>query len=135
MSDTIYIQIILGVFSAIVGGIVAYIGYRMQKRDRKRDAMEAERQKRIDQMAAEQKQDREAAKEGILALLHDKLMQELIVATRQGHTQVYMVENLGHMYHAYITLGGNGIIKHLYENFEKLPVKGSSGNNLQEVQN
>ena len=45
MADTIYIQIVLGVFSAIVGGIVAYIGYRMQKRDRKRDAAEAERQK------------------------------------------------------------------------------------------
>jgi len=130
MTDTVYLQIILGTFSAVVGGVVAYIGYRMQKRDRKRDAAEAERQRQIDTMAAEQKQDREAAKEGILALLHDKLMQELIIATRQGHTQVYMVENLGHMYHAYITLGGNGIIKHLYENFEKLPVKGSSGSNL-----
>lgn len=132
MTDTVYLQIILGTFSAVVGGVVAYIGYRMQKRDRKRDAAEAERQRQIDTMAAEQKQDREAAKEGILALLHDKLMQELIIATRQGHTQVYMVENLGHMYHAYITLGGNGIIKHLYENFEKLPVKGSGGDNLPE---
>lgn len=132
MTDTVYLQIVLGTFSAVVGGVVAYIGYRMQKRDRKRDAAEAERQKQIDMMAAEQKQDREAAKEGILALLHDKLMQELITATRQGHTQVYMVENLGHMFHAYTTLGGNGIIKHLYENFEKLPVKGSNGNNLQE---
>ena len=132
MSDTIYIQSFLGVFSAVVGGIVAYIGYRMQKRDRKRDAVEAERQKQMEEMAAEQKIRYKAYGEGILALLHDKLMQELIVATRQGHTQVYMVENLGHMYHAYVTLGGNGIIKHLYENYEKLPVKGSNGGNLPE---
>ena len=127
MTDAIYIQIVLGTFSAIVGGVVAYIGYRMQKRDRKRDALEAERQKQIDTMATEQKLDRDAAKEGILALLRDKLTKELITATHQGYTQVYMVENLAHMYHAYATLGGNGMIKHMYENFEKLPVKGSSG--------
>jgi len=123
VTDTIYIQVVLGTFSAVVGGVVAYIGYRMQKRDRKRDAAEAERQKQIDTMAAEQKQDSEATKEAILSLLRDKLTKELIDATHQGRTQFYMVENLGHMYHAYITLGGNGGVTKLYEKFEKLPVE------------
>ena len=126
MTDAFYIQVILGTFSAVVGGVVAYIGYRMQKRDRKRDAAEAERQKALDNLAMAQNTEHDGLREGILTLLHDKLLKELIMATRQGYTQVYMVENISHMYHAYTTLGGNGMIKHMYENFEKLPVRGGN---------
>lgn len=97
--------------SAIATAVIAWIGQRIKKKETQRDEKEAER-------AAIS----EAIKEGMQAVLRDRIIQMASFCINQGHTQVYMVENMTHMFTAYRALGGNGAVKYLYGQFMALPV-------------
>lgn len=106
-----YAQVIMTFISAIATAVIAWIGQRIKKKETQRDEKEAER-------AAIS----EAIKEGMQAVLRDRIIQMASFCINQGHTQVYMVENMTHMFTAYRALGGNGAVKYLYGQFMALPV-------------
>lgn len=106
-----YAQVIMTFISAIATAVIAWIGQRIKKKEMQRDEKEAER-------AAIS----EAIKEGMQAVLRDRIIQMASFCINQGHTQVYMVENMTHMFTAYRALGGNGAVKYLYGQFMALPV-------------
>jgi len=75
--------------------------------------------KKIKAQRAEDK----AVKDGLLALLHDRLYQACTHYLAQGHIDVEALKNIEYMYDAYHALGGNGTGTELYMRVKALPIK------------
>ena len=102
MEKITYAQVIMTFVSAIATAVIAWLGRKLERKERARDAKEAE-----------QRALQEAMKEGMQAVLRDRMIQMASYCIEQGHTQVYMVENMTHMFSAYRELGGNGAVKYI----------------------
>lgn len=123
--ETVYIQIFLTVVSAVVGSIVTWIGWILRKREKEREEKECEREEQLKKAEERRMIEINAVREGILAILRDRIIHTTSKCRLAGHTKVYQVENVTHMYHAYTTLGGNGMVAQIYEQFSALPVYGT----------
>lgn len=64
-----------------------------------------------------------AVKDGLLALLHDRLYQACTFSLARGYTDAELLKNAEYMYNAYHALGGNGTGTTLYEKMKALPIK------------
>lgn len=62
-------------------------------------------------------------KEGVLALLHDRLYQGCKHYISQGVIDIEGLDNMGYLYNSYHALGGNGTGTELYNRVKKLPIK------------
>lgn len=69
------------------------------------------------------KKEQEALKEGVLALLHDRLYQGCKYHIRQEEISDEEMKNMEYLYKGYHALGGNGTGTELYERVKKLPLK------------
>ena len=74
---------------------------------------------RVMQEIAEQ----QLLKEGVLAILHDRLYQACRHYIREGDIDVEGMKNIEYLYRSYHDLGGNGTGTELYERVKKLPIK------------
>lgn len=98
-----------------ISGFLAWLckdKYKKMKEERENEKKEAEeheqeQQKKIDLVEA-----------GVLALLHDRLLQVLVHSLQVKEITSDEMDNIVSMYNAYHNLGGNGTIKALYERFE-----------------
>ena len=122
MEKITYAQVIMTFGSANATPAIAWLGRKLERKERARDAKEAE-----------QRALQEAMKEGMQAVLRDRMIQMASYCIEQGHTQVYMVENMTHMFSAYRELGGNGAVKYIYEQFLSLPVLQEKGEDASEA--
>lgn len=75
--------------------------------------------KRINTKLKEQ----EVMKEGILAILHDRLYQGCRYYIKQGCIDVESMKNVEYLYKSYHNLGGNGTGTELYNRVKGLPIK------------
>ena len=62
-------------------------------------------------------------KEGILAILHDRLYQVCRFYIHQGWIDVESMKNVEYLYDSYHDLGGNGTGTELYNRVNSLPIK------------
>lgn len=62
-------------------------------------------------------------KEGILAILHDRLYQVCRFHIHQGWIDVESMKNVEYLYDSYHDLGGNGTGTELYNRVNSLPIK------------
>lgn len=62
-------------------------------------------------------------KDAILCLLRSGLLDLYYKASEKGFANLADRENFEQMYKAYISLGGNGVIKEAYKRFAELPGK------------
>lgn len=62
-------------------------------------------------------------KEGILAILHDRLYQVCRFYIHQGWIDVESMKNVEYLYDSYHDLGGNGTGTELYNRVNFLPIK------------
>ena len=62
-------------------------------------------------------------KEGILAILHDRLYQVCRFYIHQGWIDVESMKNVEYLYDSYHGLGGNGTGTELYDRVNSLPIK------------
>jgi len=67
------------------------------------------------------KKDQEITREGMVALLHDRLYQACSFFIRQGYCTLADRNNLEYLYIPYKALGGNGTGENLYETCMNLP--------------
>lgn len=72
-----------------------------------------------------QHEEEKAIKDGLLALLHDRLYQECTHYIAQGHIDAEVLKNIEYMYNAYHALGGNGTGTTLYEHTKALRIEES----------
>ena len=70
-----------------------------------------------------QKQDRDANSKGTMLLLRVQLIEYHEEWMRRGYVTKHGIENFLEMYNAYHALGGNGMVTHLLEEVNELPIK------------
>ncbi len=68
-------------------------------------------------------QEQEALKEGLIAILHDRLFQSCMYFLNKEEITLSELKNIERMYKAYHKLGGNGTGTELYERVMELPLK------------
>ena len=74
------------------------------------------------------KKEQEVVREGIVAILHDRLYQACVVFMKQGYCSVDDRRNLESIYAPYHALGGNGTGSSLYEKCMTLPLEPEEDN-------
>lgn len=80
--------------------------------------------KRLAGKVKAQQDERKALKEGVLAILHDRLYQSCRYYIKQGWVDVEGLKNIEYLYKSYHALGGNGTGTELYNRVKALPIKG-----------
>lgn len=71
----------------------------------------------------EQKIDRDANSKGTMLLLRAKLIEYHSEWMERKYVTRHGLQNFLEMYDAYHALGGNGMVTHMKEEIEKLPIK------------
>ena len=99
MSLTLVLQ---GLMTIIVG----YVGLKIKKR-------EEEKEKEIEES--------EAIKNGIRAVLRDRILQAYNHFSAKGKIHIEELENISNMYIAYHNLGGNGVVTSIYNKVLEIP--------------
>lgn len=67
--------------------------------------------------------ERKAIKEGLLAILHDRIYQACQHYIEQGWIDTSGLKNIEYLYRSYHALGGNGTGTELYTRAKSLPIK------------
>ena len=70
-----------------------------------------------------QKKSRDANSRGTMLLLRVQLIEYHDKYMAMGHIPSYAYENFCEMYQAYHSLGGNGMITHMFEDVKKLEIR------------
>lgn len=73
--------------------------------------------------------ERKAMKEGILAILHDRLFQAGRYHIAQNEITLSELKNVEYLYRSYHALGGNGTGAEIWERIKDLPLK-TEGENI-----
>ena len=80
--------------------------------------------KKLKQEKEEKQSKREAAlEEGMVCILRKHLMDEHEIWTTKGYITAKALESGLAMYKAYKTLGGNGMIDHMEDEIQQLPIR------------
>ena len=66
--------------------------------------------------------EQEAIKEGLIAILHDRLFQSGMYFIEKGEITITALDNIEGIYVAYHNLGGNGTGTEIYERVKELPL-------------
>lgn len=62
-------------------------------------------------------------KDGLLAIMHDRMYQSCTYYIKQGHIDMGGLKNLEYLYKSYHALGGNGTGTELYNRAKALPIR------------
>lgn len=73
------------------------------------------------------KQEQDLVKQGVLAILHDRLYQACQFHLKRGYCTIEDRDNLEYMFRPYKALGGNGTGEELYNRCLALPYGPESG--------
>ena len=92
----------------LMGGIIAVLSFAL---------------KRISTAIKNERKEQRLLKEGVLALMHDRLYQLCHEHITEGTIEVDAMKNVEYIYKSYHALGGNGTGTELYERVTKLPIK------------
>lgn len=79
--------------------------------------------RRLTKRIKAQDDERKAIKEGLLAILHDRIYQACQYYIKQGSIDTGGLKNLEYLYKSYHALGGNGTGTELYNRAKALPIK------------
>lgn len=69
-----------------------------------------------------EKTEQDSIKEGLLALLHDRLTQSCQYHMKKRYITIEELDNLKYLYKSYSVLGGNGTVTELYNRCMKLSI-------------
>ena len=100
------LEVFLMLLQAVVTLIVGYVGVKLKKREREKD---------------KEREEQEAIRDGIRAVLRDRILQAYNHFSRQGKIQIEELENISNMYIAYHNLGGNGVVTSIYQKVLEIP--------------
>lgn len=67
--------------------------------------------------------EQDAVKEGVLAILHDRLYSECEALIHRGECDVESMKNVEYLYNSYHALGGNGTGTQLFERVKNLRIQ------------
>lgn len=99
-------EIFLMLLQAVVTIIVGYVGLKIKKRENDKE---------------KERKESEAIKNGIRAVLRDRILQAYNHFSVKGKIQIEELENISNMYIAYHNLGGNGVVTSIYNKVLEIP--------------
>ena len=100
------------VVTAVFGFISTMLAYLLQQSHKENKRLKEEQKKRAT-----------ALEDGVVCILRKHLMDEHELWTEKGYITSKALESGLLMYKAYKTLGGNGMIDHMEEEIQELPIK------------
>lgn len=106
-------EFLLSIIASVAATVLAFIlkGVISENRELKKEHSETRA-----------KEDR-ALKEGVKCMLRDTLIDKHMHFTKEGFISTHGLQNWLAMYSAYKGLGGNGMIDHMKEEIEELPIR------------
>lgn len=114
-----WLEVGFGLLCAAVGAGFKLVSKKLKERQEEEEARRAQRRKEEEARWAEL----ETLKEGVLALLHDRLYQGCRYHIHNDEITDEEMKNMEYLYSGYHALGGNGTGTELYERIKKLPLK------------
>ena len=105
-------QYAISVFLSVISGVLVYVVNNLVKENQ---------QLRTAQKDTEQKREKAIA-QGVLSLLRIQLIEYYDKYMTGDNIPTYAYENWDDMYKSYESLGGNGLIKHMKEDIDRLKV-------------
>lgn len=114
-----WLEVGFGLLCAAVGAGFKWILKKLKERQAQEEARKAEEEAH----KAEQDALQNTLKEGVLALLHDRLYQGCRYHIGRGKITAAEMKNMEYLYSGYHTLGGNGTGTELYERVKELPLE------------
>ena len=100
------------VITAVFGFISTMLAYMLQQSHKENKKLKTEEQKRA-----------AALENGVVCILRKHLMDEHELWTSKGYITAKALESGLLMYKAYKALGGNGMIDHMEEEIQRLPIR------------
>lgn len=100
------------IITAVFGFISSMLAYLLQQSHKENKRLKEEQQKRAT-----------ALENGVVCILRKHLMDEHEIWTEKGYITPKALESGLLMYKAYKSLGGNGMIDHMEEEIQELPIK------------
>lgn len=94
-------EILLETYTILLPILLGYIVWLLKRQNKKRDANS----------------------KGTMLLLRVQLIEYHEKWTERGYTTKHGIENFIEMYDSYHALGGNGMVTHLLEEVQELPIK------------
>lgn len=113
----------LSVISTIATGVIGYLVYRLKKNEEDKDEELKKQRKEAAMHVEKQKQEAEALRVSLLALIRDRILQGYRYYRRENGISPQDLETMTKLYMAYHALGGNGTITAVYEKIKSLPIK------------
>ena len=118
------------VLIAFVGGVVSVITAKITTQSKKHAEMIAEKITNLSDDVTEVKKNvsvvMEIGKEnrdGIRQTQRYRLFKEMTRDIKLGYTTLSRLNEISRLFHSYVKVGGNGVIKDLYHIYIKLPIK------------
>lgn len=110
------------IMTTVVGVVTGTVVFIIQNAIRERQA----KKNNVVEHEIEQKQEIDNIKDGIKALLHDKILQKCEHYLSNGCISMHELEELRYLNRPYMALGGNGTVKIAMEKVEELFIKGGN---------
>ena len=113
---------VLIILPIILTGATTFLVFLLERRIKARDTAEAIKEKEREKRELEREKEYGAIKDGITAILRDRIIQADMHFTERGFVTVSQKDNLQMMYTAYHKLGGNGIVTQSYDHIMSMPI-------------
>ena len=100
---------------ALFAGILAIMGFIVKKIKKNQE----------EQKSKQEEQDRKnkAIERGVQALLRNELIRRFREYETKGEISMLDKENMDHMFAEYFNLGGNGLMKEIYNEYLEIPIR------------
>jgi len=124
----------MGTFEAVISGVVGaaivtlinnVVMFKLNRKAQKEDKGDQKISERLETNEEEIK----TLREGLIALLHDRIYRGCMDNLRKGSIREDDLRNMEYLYTSYHALGGNGTGTELYERFKDLPLEIEGGGN------
>lgn len=113
---------VLIILPIILTGATTFLVFLLERRIKARDTAEAIKEKEREKRELGREKEYGAIKDGITAILRDRIIQADMHFTERGFATVSQKDNLQMMYTAYHKLGGNGIVTQSYDHIMSMPI-------------
>lgn len=116
------LQMILSLFSIVLTAAIGIVVKRMNDRNKERKREDARREAEVKEAERNRREEYDALKDGIIAILRDRIIQADVHFSERGCATISQKDNIQMMYDAYHRLGGNGIVTKSYRHIMEMPM-------------
>lgn len=122
ISPELLLQMFLSAFSVFLTAAIGVVVKRMSDHNEERKKNDERREAEVKEAERLRREEYDALKDGIIAILRDRVIQADMHFTERGYATISQKDNIQMMYDAYHRLGGNGVVTKSYQHIMGLPM-------------